>query len=148
MSTHAVDYTNTLKSYSFSQLIDKPTRITDLFQSIIDHIITNDHKPHIAPGVIEYGDVSDHYPVFVLVDKLTSYNATPTVPIVFRNRRNFQADRYCNDLESSLNQLFVGFPFIDASNVNDIFSKFMKKLIQITNKHASLKQLSRRQMKL
>ena len=68
--------------------------------------------------------------------------------IVFRNRRNFQADQYSNDLESNLNQLFAGFPFIDASNVNDIFSKFKEMLIQITNKHAPLKQLSRRQIKL
>ena len=105
-----------------------------MFYSQIDHIITNDHKWHIAPGVIEYGEISEHYPVFVLVDKLKSYNATPTEQVVFRNRRNFQADRYCNDLESSLNQLFDGFPFIDASNVNDIFSKFLEMLIHITNK--------------
>ena len=148
MPTHAVDYTNILKSYFFFQLIDKPTGVTDFSQSIIDHIITNDHNSHIAPGVIEYGDFSDHYPVFVSIDKLKSCNATPTEQIVFRNRRNFQADQYCNDLESNLNQLFAGFPFIDASNVNDIFSKFMEMLIQITNKHAPLKQLSRRQMKL
>ena len=67
--------------------------------------------------------------------------------IVFRNRRNFQADQYCNDLESNLNRLFAGFPFIDASNVNDIFSKFMEMLIQITNKHAPLKQLQYQDVK-
>ena len=94
MSTNAVDYTNILKSYFFSQLIVKPTRVTDLSQSIIDHIITNDHKSHIAPGVIEHRDLSNHYPVSVSVDKLKSYNATPTEQIVFRNRRNFQADQY------------------------------------------------------
>ena len=148
MSTHAVDYTNILKSYSFFQLIDKPTRVTDLSQNITDHIITNDHNSHIAPGVIEYGDLRDHYPVFVSIDKPKSWNATPTEQIVFRNRRNFLADQYCNDLESNLNQLFAGFPFINASNVNDIFSKFMEMLIQITNKHAPLKQLRRRQIKL
>ena len=126
MSTHAVDYTNILKSYSFSQLIDKPTRVTDLSQSIIDHIITYDHKSHIAPGVIEYGDLSDHYPEFDSVDKLKSYNATSTEQIVFRNRRNFHADQYCNDLEPSLNQLFAGFFFIDASNVNDFFQNLWK----------------------
>ena len=148
MLTHAVGYTNILKSYSFFQLIDKPTRLTDSSQSIIDHIITNDHNLHIAPAVIEYGDLSDHYPVFVSIDKPKSCNATPTEQIVFRNQRNFQADQYCNDLESNLNQLLAGFPFIDASNVNDIFSKFMEMVIQITNKHAPLKQLSRRRMKL
>ena len=94
MSTNAVDYTNILKSYFFSQLIVKPTRVTDLSQSIIDHIITNDHKSHIAPGVIEHRDLGNHYPVSVSVDKLKSYNATPTEQIVFRNRRNFQADQY------------------------------------------------------
>ena len=62
--------------------------------------------------------------------------------------RNFQADQYCNDLESSLNKLFAGFPFIGASNVNDVFSKFMEMLNQFTNKHAPMKQLSRHQIKL
>ena len=123
MSTHAVDHTNILKSYSFFHLIDKPTRVTDFSQSIIDHIITNDHKSHIEPGVIEYGNLSDHYPVFVSIDKLKSSNATPPEQNIFRNRRNFQADQYCNDLEASLNQLFASFPFIDASSVNDIFFK-------------------------
>ena len=126
MSTHAVDYTNILKSYSFSQLIDKPTRVTNLSQNIIDQIITYDHKSHIALGVIDYGDFSDHYPVFVSVYKIKSYDATPTEQIVFLNPRNYQADQYCNDLESSLNQLFACFSCIDASNVNDIFSKFME----------------------
>ena len=72
MSTHAVDYTNILKSYSFSQLIDKPMRVTNFSQNIIDQIITNDHKSHIALGAIDYGDLSDHYPVFVLVYKIKS----------------------------------------------------------------------------
>ena len=96
----------------------------------------------------EYGDLKDHYPVFVSVDKLKSYNATPTEQIVFRNLRNFQANQYCNNLEFSLNQLFAGFPYIDASIVNDVFSKFMEMLTQITNKHDPLKQISTRQMKL
>ena len=40
ISTHALDYTNILKSYAFSHLIDKPTIVTNLSQqSIIDHII-------------------------------------------------------------------------------------------------------------
>ena len=105
MSTHAVDYTNILKSYSFFQLIDKPTRVTDFSQSIIDHIITNDHNSHIEPGVIKYGDLRDHYPVFVSIDKSKSCNATPTEQIVFQNWRNFQADQYSKDLESKINQL-------------------------------------------
>ena len=52
-----------------------------------------------------------------------------------------QADQYCNDLESSLNQLLDDFSFIDALNVNNVSSKFMEMLIQITNKYSPMKQL-------
>ena len=58
-------------------------RVTNLSQSIIDHIVTNNHKLHIAPGEIEYKDLSDHNPVFALEEKIMSYNATPTEQTVF-----------------------------------------------------------------
>ena len=83
ISHYAFDYTNILKSTFFSQLLDKPTRVTNLSQSIIDHIITNDHALHIAPGVIEYGDLSDYYPVFISTEKINHYTATPTEQAVF-----------------------------------------------------------------
>ena len=102
ISTNAVDYTNILKSFFF-QLIEKPMRVTNLSQSIIDHLVTNDQKPLIAPRVIECGSLSDRYPVFILEEKIKIYNATPTKQFAFRNLRNFKADQYCNDLEFSLN---------------------------------------------
>ena len=73
-----VDYTNILKNDSFSQLINKSTRVTNLSQSIIDDIIANDddHKSHIAPAATEYENLSDHYPVFVSVDKSKNCNTT------------------------------------------------------------------------
>ena len=77
--------------------------------------------------------------VFVKLDKAAKASA---------HAKFYNLSTDCNDLESSLNQLFAGFSFINASSVNDVFWKFMKMLIQITNKHAPVNQLSRRQMKL
>ena len=54
------------------------------------------HKANIALGVIEYGNLFDHYAVFLSVEKMKSCNATPTEQFVFQNVRNFQADLYCN----------------------------------------------------
>ena len=45
-------------------LITKAARVTDRSSTVIDHIITNNTKHRIKPGVLEICNVSDHYPIF------------------------------------------------------------------------------------
>ena len=59
----------TLISYGAIPLITKASRVKDRSSTIIDHIITNDTKHRIKPGVFETCNVSDHYPIFCQIDK-------------------------------------------------------------------------------
>jgi len=61
ISSH--DYLHMLHLNTFINLITKTTRKTPTSQTTIDHIITNDSKSKITPGVLTYS-ISDHCPVF------------------------------------------------------------------------------------
>ena len=52
-------YLNMLISYDAFPLITKPTRVTENSSSIIDHIISNDIKHPILPGIFETCNVCD-----------------------------------------------------------------------------------------
>ena len=60
-STLAQNYLDRLISKGFFSLITQPTRVTDTFASIIDHIIrpTNDLSHKLIPGIIRTDDLSD-----------------------------------------------------------------------------------------
>ena len=57
------DYLHMLESNTFSNLITKPTRVTENSQTIIDHLLTNDNESPINPGVLHY-KLADHFPIF------------------------------------------------------------------------------------
>ena len=69
-SSHNVtnEFLNTFYAGSFFPLIDKPTRVTTKSSTLIDNIFTNilDHK--ISPGIL-YNDITDHFPVFQILNK-------------------------------------------------------------------------------
>jgi len=69
----ATEYINMLACNSYFPLITLPTRITDKFSIVIDHIKTNDHKHSILPDIIKT-DLSDHFPIFCSIDTVTSSN--------------------------------------------------------------------------
>ena len=56
------DFINLLYSYLLLPTITKPTRVTSISASIIDHIWTNDPKNYQTSDII-YTLVSDHFPV-------------------------------------------------------------------------------------
>ena len=51
--------------FQFTQIIDKPTRITATSKSIIDLIYTNQLSRAVTHGVVDYG-ISDHCLVYVV----------------------------------------------------------------------------------
>ena len=49
----ATDFINLLASNGYFPLVTLPTRVTETSSTVIDHIITNDHKHSIIPGIIK-----------------------------------------------------------------------------------------------
>ena len=95
------EYLHMLEINAFSNLITKPTRVTENSQTIIDHLLTNDNESLINPGVLHY-KLADHLPIFCLISlpKINSYQSTATN--IFRNIKSIDVDNFCDDLESSL----------------------------------------------
>ena len=57
-----LNYLNTISSNGAYSLINKPTRVTNVSQTAIDHIVTND-STHVIHSVIFLSDLTDHYPI-------------------------------------------------------------------------------------
>ena len=62
LSNSSRNYLNMLSSPAIFPIITKQTRVTDT-STTIDHILTNDCKHSVFPGIITT-DLSDHFPVF------------------------------------------------------------------------------------
>ena len=56
-----VTWTDKMSSYNFTQLVDKPTRITPTSKTLLDHIYTTEKRNIVEICVPTYG-VSDHFP--------------------------------------------------------------------------------------
>ena len=100
----ANEYVNMLTSNDYFPLITLPTRVTAVSSSIIDHIITNDHKNIIFPGIIK-SDLTDHYPIFCFIDVVTCSNKT-NLKIFRRDFSNFNSSEFCDDLHVALSAFF------------------------------------------
>ena len=59
-----------LASNGYFPLITLPTRVIAVFSTIINHVITNDLKSTISPGIIKT-NLTDHYPIFCFIDAVT-----------------------------------------------------------------------------
>ena len=60
------DFVHSLYTNAFYPTISKPTRVTDHSATLLDNIITNITGYCIKSGVL-YNDISDHFPVFNLI---------------------------------------------------------------------------------
>ena len=58
------DFVETVFSYSYIPLINKPTRVTDNSATLIDNILCNDIQNNEMTNGLLYVDISDHFPIF------------------------------------------------------------------------------------
>ena len=82
--------------YGLSQLITEPTRITQVSKSLIDLCITNSPEKVSNFGVVHVA-ISDHSLVFMTRE--ANYDCNGSRTIEMRQFKNFQKDKFLNDLE-------------------------------------------------
>ena len=65
------EFGNLLSSFSYQQLIDKPTRSSRTHSSLIDNIYTNYklNSEVCTLGIICY-DITDHFPIFTMISQI------------------------------------------------------------------------------
>ena len=120
---HAQQFLDLMYSHLFLPMIEKPTRITPHSSSLIDNIFSNALNDNSICGLL-YTDVSDHLPIFALIEPVCATAQFDRGPVytrrVFseRNKRKFSALLGNESWEEVLS--------LDETNV--CYDKFSEKL--------------------
>ena len=118
--------------FGLKQLIESPTRITCSSSSIIDHILASFPDRVTQQGILNVG-LSDHQLIYC-TRKITRIKRGGHKQITFRSFKNYTIDGY----EKALVEInFLDYKNFD--NVNDAYSNFILKLMEVIDKVASVK---------
>ena len=127
-------------AYNCTQLITRPTRITDHSATLLDHIYTNNIKMPVQPGVI-LSDLSDHLPTFVMMS--TCLKQKHSSIALRHNYKSLDRSTFLQEIKDALDMLPVnnGNPCQVVDNIHSIFNDTMQK-------HTPLQPLSRNRRNL
>ena len=122
-------FVNSLYSYGFVPLINRPTRITPHSATIIDNIFTNNHEALTKSyqGVL-VTDLSDHFPDFHINQTLMSIEQDVFIvkrSFTAKNKHAFHEDLGAVDLH----------PIYNWSGTQAAFSRFHQKLLGLYDKN-------------
>ena len=127
------EWGNFTTSLGLTQLVNEPTRVTNASQTIIDHIYTNTEE-NIQRVHVERLCLSDHYAVFC--NRKTQSNISKNIhqTITHRSFKNFEENRFLNDLNSVPWEIIEQFDEVD-----DMVSIWSTLLLEVLDRHAPIK---------
>ena len=135
------DFVNNFFSHSLLPCIHHPTRVSEHRASIIDNIYTNAINANIASSNILM-QITDHFPQFMILKNThVSHNESESLKYDYSK---FVEDAFLEDF----NQIDFNYLENSDSDINSKFDRFLKDLNTLTNKHAPIKKLSRKEKKL
>ena len=133
-SSLARQYLGILNSFSFTQLITDPTRITASTKSILDHILTNSVSKVVKSGVLDWS-LSDHQAVFFIRGRPPGGGGGDV-----RNRRRrvmkgYSKERLCDELGN-----MDWSPVVFAIDVNLALENFYQMFISVIDNIAPYRE--------
>ena len=135
------NFLNLMYSNFLQPCILEPTRIVGNNRpSLIDNIFINTYdKPILSGNFIN--KISDHMSNFAIVRDILEKIKTKKIKI--RAVKNFEEEKYLQDLEEIKN-----LDLMKYENVNNMYNAFHNKYIEIIDKNAPYKTLSKKESKL
>ena len=123
-----------LEIYQLTQLITKPTRITQRSKSLLDVCITSCPEKIIHSDVFHVG-LSDHSLVYAVrkINSLPKCNRTREIEV--RNFKNFNSERFLEDLQA---QPWAQLSFYEA-DVNAMWSCWKTMFVEVLDSHAPIR---------
>lgn len=121
-----------LQTYSLTQILDEPTRISAHSSTLIDPIFISNTDLVNQCGTLCTDNISDHKLVFCDL-KINTNKIKPKL-VTFRCFRNFNYDNFSNDLAS-----LPWHEIIYENNIDKKVDLFNSFLLEIFNRHAPLK---------
>ena len=128
------EFIELLMTASFSPLISKPTRVTELSATLIDNIFTNNTPPPETAGIV-LSDISDHYPIFTL----SPMNNKSNSPRKYATKRRITEENLSN-FQNSLD-IADWSTVYQTQDVNVSFDNFMRIIKSNLNTHIPLKKI-------
>ena len=149
LSISALEYLSTLQSHAFFSVITEPTRVTATSKTCIDHILTNDSRSLIKPGVFSY-KISDHYPIFLTITNLNRNKTNAKDNYSYRNINSINGVNFRTDLEIALNPILVDInkSTVTHQKIDECFSRLVKSISDVIDIHAPIIIASRKQRRL
>ena len=133
-----LEFYNLMTSNDFLPQIINPTRVTTNTSTVIDNIYTNCHENNQSSGNILLS-ISEHFSQFTsVVRKKIDFK---NVNFFQRNYSNFTSEHFRNDVSI---QNWTN----DLEDVNDQFNDFFWRLEGCVDRHAPLKKLTKKELKL
>ena len=137
-NNHNQQFYNMLCSYGFLPKIIQPTRVTENTSSLIDNIFSNNIIDETKSGNILL-TLSEHFSQFVSVIRER---------LDYRNIRRFQHVYSKFHAEIFRDDVSIQTWNTNLNNANDLFSDFHHKLKGCVDRHAPIKQLTPKEVKL
>ena len=136
------NYCNSLSSYGCMSFLNFPTRVTFTSLTPFYHLYSNDTRNDIKCKILIH-DISDHFPFIFSVN--TAPTSTSAKILKKRDMKFFGYKNFRLDLSSAFDKSLLNKENFDAH----IAFKHFIDTFQITlNKHAPLRDLTRREKKL
>ena len=119
-----------VSSFSLTQLISEPTRVTETSSTLIDHVYTSNLSNIVESGVTKYA-LSDHYLVFAIRHRSMIGKQASRISIEFNDYSQFTDQHICehfsgNSLDSVLCEKDVGSMF---EKFNQMYRSIIRKLV-------------------
>ena len=99
------NYFNHLRNWGCIQLIDKPTRITQSSNTVIDHIYTNSSLLNAVEAAVIYHGITNHLPIFANYKSLLRKNKVNWQLI--RKLQQDKVEPFLIELERCLKEEFL-----------------------------------------
>ena len=123
--------------FSMKQLIEEPTRVTVNTKSLLDVILTSNHKSHENTTVI-HTPMSDHDCVYSEFKLITSLKKQKHKEISYRDFKKFDPNFFQEDLMNDPAICNVNF---SDNELIEKWNLFKASFIKISRKHAPIKTL-------
>ena len=134
-------FLNIMLEHNFQPCITEPTRITNTNKpSLVDNIFINTLENPISGNILEHISY-DHLPNFVILEQEKIDN---TIHIKKRKTNNLNQDEFLIDLQNAA----LLHEIENANNSNMAYDIFHKQFILTLNKHAPIRYLSNKEVKL
>ena len=134
------DFFNTLSSALFQPLILQPTRVTSHSKTLIDDVSTNKLEYNCTSGNITTS-ISDHFPQFTHIERLTDYTKLKMKKVWKRDYRNFSNQEFLEELGK-----IDWVKTLAGTSAEKAFNIFYTAVDDILNVMAPAKLLSRQEI--